>query len=156
MGREIRKVPSGWVHPKNSDGRHIALSDGIKLAGHVDNWNKEAAAWNRGEFPSWATGDCQKMTYSEYNGEKPRAEDYMPQFPDCERTHMMMYETCTEGTPVSPAFFDGEELARWLVKNEVSIFGYQTADFDTWMKIIGGQDAYLMSSPDSGLGVKIL
>jgi hypothetical protein len=53
---------------------------------------------------------------SEYNVdvEKRGPEEFMPNWPIDQRTHLMMYETCTEGTPISPAFETPEELALWL------------------------------------------
>lgn len=38
----------------------------------------------------------------------------MPQWPKHERTHVQMYEACTEGTPVSPVLESPEALRRWL------------------------------------------
>jgi hypothetical protein len=56
------------------------------------------------------------------NEPKPLMEDEMPQWAEEEKTHIMMYETCSEGTPISPAFKRGEKekLARWLVDNKAS------------------------------------
>jgi len=48
----------------------------------------------------------------------------------------MMYETCTEGTPISPAFATPEELARWLADNEASAFGGMTASYEGWLRTI--------------------
>ena len=42
-----------------------------------------------------------------------------------ERTHYQMYETCTEGTPISPVMETPENLARWLADNGASAFGGQ-------------------------------
>ncbi len=50
-----------------------------------------------------------------------------------EPTHIMMYETCTEGTPISPAFETPEDLARWLTDNNASAFGSMTATYEQWL-----------------------
>jgi len=49
-----------------------------------------------------------------------------------------MYETCTEGTPISPVMDSLETLARWLADNGASAFGEMTATYEQWLKIIGG------------------
>jgi hypothetical protein len=44
-----------------------------------------------------------------------------------------MYESTSEGTPISPAFETPEELARWLADNNASAFGYSGATYDEWL-----------------------
>lgn len=41
-----------------------------------------------------------------------------------------MWETTSEGSPISPPFATPEELARWLADTGASAFGNQTATFD--------------------------
>lgn len=50
----------------------------------------------------------------------------------------MMYETTSEGTPISPAFATPEELAQWLVDNNASAFADQTASYEAWLRIACG------------------
>lgn len=38
----------------------------------------------------------------------------MPRWSAKKRTHLQMYETCSEGTPISPVMATAEELAHWL------------------------------------------
>jgi hypothetical protein len=47
-----------------------------------------------------------------------------------------MYETTSEGTPISPAFSTKEELARWLENNNSSAFGKSTATYEQWLAMI--------------------
>ena len=47
-----------------------------------------------------------------------------------------MWETVTEGSPLSPAFATTEELAHWLADNKSSAFGRETANYDDWLKMI--------------------
>ena len=61
--------------------------------------------------------------------------DVMPDFGD-RATHMRMYETVTEGTPMSPAFATAEELARWLADTKASAFGYTAATYEQWLALI--------------------
>jgi len=47
-----------------------------------------------------------------------------------------MWETTSEGSPMSPVFKTPEELARWLTDNNASTFGHSTTDYDTWLNMI--------------------
>lgn len=75
------------------------------------------------EYEWWA-GECPS---------RPRRRDYMPDWPIEQRTHLMMYESTSEGTPISPAFATPEELARWLADNGASAFGRDTATYEQWL-----------------------
>lgn len=138
MGREVRRVPANWQHPKDErTGHFIPLFDG-SFRQVLDEWNEENAKWSRGEFPDYADDEDKKMSYSEWNGDQPKSRDYMPDWPDEQRTHLMMYETTSEGTPISPAFETPEELARWLADTGASAFGGSTASYEGWLRVAQG------------------
>jgi hypothetical protein len=63
---------------------------------------------------------------------------YMPDLSIDERTHYMMYNTTSQGTPISPAFATPEELARWLTDTNASIHAGDGADYETWLRIAKG------------------
>ena len=117
MGREVRMVPKDWEHPKNSDGRFKSLHDSYV----ADAEDFMAVANEEG-----------LQEAIDYMG-VPDAVDYMPVWDKSERTHLMMYENTTEGTPISPAFETPEELARWLADNNASSFGSHTATYEQWL-----------------------
>lgn len=71
--------------------------------------------------------------YTDWAGPRPSPDDYMPDWPEDQRTHLMMYEDTTEGTPISPAFATPEELARWLADTGASAFGNMTATYEQWL-----------------------
>lgn len=123
MSRELRMVPKDWEHPKREDGRYTPLFDGYRAAlqGFEDAIKEKGLA-----------------DAIDYYGGGPMSEDYMPDWPDAERTHYMMYETTSEGTPISPAFETPEELARWLADNEASAFSNDTATYEQWLRMIRG------------------
>jgi hypothetical protein len=75
------------------------------------------------------------MTYEQYSGQRPHRDDYMPNCPIEQRTHLMMYENTSEGTPISPSFATPEELARWLVDNKASSFGSSIGSYEGWLRI---------------------
>lgn len=133
MGREVRRVPADWQHPKyNEDnaphtravGRYIPMFDG----GY-----EEAAK----DFLEKANAEGLEEAI-DYYGSAPTREEYMPDWTEDQRTHYMMYEDTSEGTPISPAFATPEELARWLADTGASAFGDQTASYEAWLRIANG------------------
>lgn len=136
MGREVRMVPANWEHPRNGD-TFIPLLGG-RYADEAATWDAEAAKWSEG-FKSdyrggWRPRDADDTgSYAEWAGERPDEANYMPDWPEAERTHLMMYESTSEGTPISPAFATPEELARWLTDNKASAFGSSTATYEQWL-----------------------
>ena len=138
MGREVRRVPKDWQHPKYDNGNYIALH-GSDFSSNLKEWEENEAKWKEGLRDDFKGGwkpledDEKGMTFEAWYGGKPCADDYMPEFPEEERTHLMMYETTSEGTPISPAFETPEELARWLADNNASAFGRMTATYDQWL-----------------------
>jgi hypothetical protein len=136
-------VPADWQHPKREDGRFIPLFErGYKE--RALEWREEWEAWQKGlcrsygDGPKWKPIDPEHagMRYTDYAGEMPSPDDYMPDWPDDKRTHYMMYEDTSEGTPISPAFAAPEELARWLADNNASAFAGDTATYEQWLRMI--------------------
>lgn len=149
MGREVRRVPANWRHPSdgkypNGEVRYVPLFDGNDYARRVAEWDEGAAKWADGLRSDYKGGwkpigdDVKSKSYAEWAGERPEAKDYMPLWADAERTHFMMYEDTSEGTPISPAFATPEELARWLADNKASAFGDMTADYEHWLAVARG------------------
>lgn len=139
-------MPENWVHP--TDGtypsgqiRHIALLEGCMLEGSLADWDEGHAKWQRGEFPDYASEEDRAMPFAEWDGPRPDPSDYMPRWAEEEATYWQMYETCSEGTPISPVMADPESLARWLVVAAANTFAERTADYDAWMRIIEGAPA---------------
>jgi len=88
IGREIRRVPPGWEHPRDEQGRHIPLFD--------------------------PTADPHEQIDEEPLG----ATDRLPAMPRSapeEATCYQVYEDATEGTPVSPVFDSLDGVRDWLV-----------------------------------------
>jgi hypothetical protein len=50
-----------------------------------------------------------------------------------------MWETTSEGSPISPVFETAEALADWLAANGTSVFRGRTASRDEWLRIITGE-----------------
>jgi hypothetical protein len=141
MGREIRKVHKTWVHPCDEEGNAIPLHEGPYSKALAD-WKEQKRQWDLGFVKDWSKDelawkpkdtDCE--TFEEWHGEKPVAHDYMPEWEPEDLTHIQMYETCTEGTPISPPMEMPEELARWLADNNASAFGGQGASYEAWLSM---------------------
>ncbi|MNR40154.1 hypothetical protein D3C85_1584160 [compost metagenome] len=64
----------------------------------------------------------------------------------------MMYETTSEGSPISPAFETPEQLARWLADNGASAFGGSTASYASWLRVANG--GYAPSAVLSSAGLQ--
>lgn len=128
MGREARRVPPDWKHPLNSNGCYRPIYD-EPFSRAVENWKKKFAAWEAGEKQS----NCE---FWEWEGNPPDRDYYRPDWPEGTATHWQMYETCSEGTPISPVCATPEELARWLVDNKASSFANRTANYEQWLATI--------------------
>lgn len=146
MGREVRRVPANWAHPYDMTEHRAVLRpllDG-DLAKLQAEWDVASAKWQEGLCDDYHGGweprgsSRDYETYEEWDGKRPVAEDYMPQWPESERTHYQMYETCSEGTPISPVCASPEELAHWLADNEASACGSIGASYEGWLRVCKG------------------
>ena len=107
MGREIRRVPPSWEHPKDSNGNYIPM--------HNKNFDEAFVAWCEG-YRLWRTGNHPNQKdypFWEWEGYPPHPEHYH-HFKEEEATWYQMYENVTEGTPVTPPFKTKEELIEYL------------------------------------------
>ncbi len=165
MSREVRMVPVDWQHPRDAQGEFVPMLD-TDYADAVRQWGEEELPeWLEGAR-LWATGVVKTSsdgvttiaevvakakvdrpyspipeppTYAWWAGdvpERPKREHFMPSWPSAERTHLMMYESVSEGTPISPAFATAEALAKWLTDTGASAFADETATYDQWLAMI--------------------
>lgn len=137
MGREIRRVPKGWIHPKKwypfpPPGRegYAPLFD-KPYGDAIDEWIRERALWVKGEHPDQATYNS-TSTWEEWSGSAPQPEDYRPQWAVGEATCLQVYETVSEGTPVSPVFESKAELKAWLMSQGHSESSAEAFVNDGW------------------------
>jgi len=156
MGRQVRMVPADWQHPKNADGKYIPLH-GRNCAAEQKEWDKGLALWIQGLRDDYKGGtkphDGRPDVYgwAEWRGPRPREEEYMPDWPREQRTHYMMYEDTSEGTPISPAFATPEELARWLADTGAGAFANMTASYEAWLRVARGGYAPSMIMDSDGI-----
>lgn len=76
--------------------------------------------------------------------------EHMPDWSPEDRTHYQMYETCSEGTPISPVMETPEKLARWLADNRASSFARATCTYEQWLGMIRGSKYSLSAAVTPG------
>lgn len=134
----------------NEWNKHGFGHDAINRWVCVETRAKRLGVWGdcaycSGEGELWETPELKKL-YDEWEQEEPPAGDYY-----------QLWETTSEGSPCSPPFETPEELAQYLVDNNVSSFGHQTESYDTWLAFIKGPGwamSGVMSSKGMESGVK--
>lgn len=119
MSREARRVPVDWEHPKDRRGHFLPM--------HETMPDYTEAEIEEGLRDGWLDA-CPP-----YYG-----LNVMPDWPDEQRTHLQMYETTTEGTPISPVMETPEKLARWLADNYATSFANRTASYEEWLNVCKG------------------
>jgi len=142
MCREVRRVPKNWGHPKK-DGEYIQLfNDSYSWA--AERWDKGKDQWSKGLYEKGYRTDQlvplfgrakKNLSFEQCAGERPLKGDYMPDWDDDEKTHYQMYETLTEGTPISPVMNGIESLAHWLTDHNVNVLAGSAALYEGWIKV---------------------
>lgn len=114
MGRELRRVPPNWEHPKMDHYGKQCLQPMYDrtYAEARKEWIDGLAAWEAGSDEAKRNPDCE---YWEYYGAPPDKAYYRP-WRDDEATWFQLWETVSEGTPVSPPFATRQELIDYLVE----------------------------------------
>lgn len=113
MGREIRRVPKDWEHPRDEDGDFIPLFDETYKS-VADKWVADCILWSQGKHEGQQNDkDWDGCYFWEYEVDPPDPGSYRPEYKS-EPTHYQVYETVSEGTPVSPAFPTEEDLIEYL------------------------------------------
>lgn len=125
MGREIRKVIPNWEHPMKDYPNHRTgtmkkgyqpmFDQSFKEA--IKTWISDFEAWERGERPSYCSEENKNIEFWEWEDGPPQFEYYRPEWRPEEMTWFQVYETVSEGTPVTPPFSTKEELVEYLVAN---------------------------------------
>jgi hypothetical protein len=149
MGREIRKVPADWQHPKKKNGNYIPLFNGNKFKKELADWIEEKKQWDKGFCSDFNGGWVKKeeneldLTYIDWNGNKPKKKDYMPEWNEKELTHIQLYENTSEGTPISPVFKENEfeKLCEYAAEN-CSTFTNIKATKEQWIKMLKDEFVY--------------
>lgn len=119
MGREIRMVPPEWTHPKNDRGRMQPMYD-RQFENVFAHWLSDFDRIRDDDLTDIErecyTGDG-KMALAEWlrdEGIPPDPSYYRPWKLE-DATWVQVWETVSEGTPVTPPFATKNELIDYLV-----------------------------------------
>ena len=134
MGRELRKVIPSWEHPKFERYDYIKQCDtesyqpmfDTSYIEAISEWIENHQLWSNGNHPDqekYPLDTKEHIYYADWNGDAPEIKYYRP-FSDSDATWFQVYETVSEGTPISPPFETKEELVEWMSKNK-DFWGYQ-------------------------------
>ena len=116
MGREIRRVPPNWEHPRDKQGRYLPLHD-ITHEEAMAKWTAQEELWNLGHHPSLLQHpEARGYSYEEWSDQRPNPQYHRPAFQE-EPTWYQVYENVTEGTPVTPPMPSLEDLEEHLVSS---------------------------------------
>ena len=115
MGREVRKVPPNWEHPNNGYGHLQPMYD--------RTYDEAATEWMK-EFDEFRADPKQQASalesdckyYWDWSSMPPDKKYYRPYSAES-ATWFQLWETVSEGTPVSPPFATADELAQYLAVN---------------------------------------
>lgn len=120
MGREVRMVPPNWEHPKMErygEMRPQPMYD--------ENFDDVFAAWlenfdraRRGEL-SDLDKECYPRGLADWLQDEGRPPDpaYYRPWKNEDATWVQVWQTVSEGSPVTPPFATPEELINYLVEN---------------------------------------
>jgi len=131
MGREIRRVPPGWEHPKKRTFNFSKCEymesfqplHNMPYSKAIGDWIRAHDQWKAGVHEDQAKRPEYRTKYphyAQYAGNPPSVEYYRPEWPEWpedQMTWFQVYETVSEGTPVTPPFATREELVEYLVAN---------------------------------------
>jgi len=148
MGRELRKVPANWEHPKK-DGRWQPMHN-TYYGEALQEWITNNEMWSKGTHPDIVRDPSLKEKYPFYamwNGDAPdvnyyQTKKYLPE----DLTHIQLYESTSEGTPLSPVFRadELEKLCEWAAEN-ASTFASFKASKDEWFKMLSNDFVFHQS-----------
>jgi len=128
MSRECKRVPSGFTPPKEVWFGYVLDAILCKLCngtgerphGPTVTWHSDPKYASETTFCELCEGEGTVVPHIEV----PNGFAYQ------------MWETCSEGSPISPTFDTPEELARWLADTGASACGHMTATYDQWLATI--------------------
>lgn len=118
MGREIRRVPPNWQHPTDKHTGHMQPMFDRPYLSALKEWIQNHQLWEEGKHPDQLDGTGSEYRYfAQWSGNPPDVKYYRPDWMPTSMTWWQVYETVSEGTPVSPPFETAEELIECLVAN---------------------------------------
>ena len=126
MGREVRMVPPNWAHPERDPEKNQYRHKGLQPM-YDERFDDRFAEW-LADFDRVRAGNLNEIERECYTSDFPLAEwlldegtpldpTYYRPWHDEEATWFQVWETVSEGTPVTPPFATQAELVDYLVAN---------------------------------------
>jgi hypothetical protein len=120
MGREIRRVPPDWQHPREHPSNdYIPLYDSsYDEAAQI--WITQFLAWeqpNNQDRLQTETECGEHVYFWDWAGPPPNPNSYRPHWTPQQCSSYQIYETISEGTPISPVLHTTQELKNWLTND---------------------------------------
>jgi hypothetical protein len=177
MSIELQRVPADWKHPTDSDyaarGRvsrlaYEAPKNDKWCSIHMNrSWGEATRDWWRERIKEkltlwlcyWPTvfGWIEAPAVIRYGCDEPhtppRHFDYRPHWRERSRTHVQLYETVSEGTPISPVMPSVEALAEWCAAQEREVWVNTRMDKAGWLRFFarGGWAPSMVITPERGV-----
>ena len=178
MGIELIRVPANWEHPTDSDYSRRDSSLAYQPPRH-DKWRPITMrlSWD-GAMRAWwweriSRGFQRAVAYWpsvlgliepphavrwQFDETAPTPYEYRPRWRERDRTCFQLYETVSEGTPISPVCASLHELAEWCALHPNVWVGTETMDLAAWQRFFsrGGWAPSAIVTPEHGFeaGVK--
>jgi hypothetical protein len=122
MGREIRRVPANWEHPKNEEGHYLNLH--FDIIGSIDSIIEDMKEYKSLVAEFLKSGKVKR--YDQFFEDFEELTEYL--FAEEDHTYLtkfmpngewyQLYQNVGEGTPLSPPFETKQELVDWLSNNK--------------------------------------
>lgn len=122
MGREVRRVPPNWKHPEETKPYikfpHYKPMYDENIDDAFKKWFEGLNLWleKKGDYIGNEGSGEGYVGYVDWAGTSPDPE-YYRDYKDEEATWYQLYETVSEGTPVSPPFETKKDLINYLVEH---------------------------------------
>lgn len=120
MGRELRRVPPDWEHPKDERTGHYRPLYDQDYETAAMQWIEGFRLWERGEHPRQEGNNRYERYFWDYDHTPERSTCRERKWTVEEATHFQVYEDVSEGTPVSPVLPSREAVVEWLIKEGYS------------------------------------
>ncbi len=143
VGTRLHEVSSGLAGREGGAFGHDSIDAWnasaaiLKAAGLSEDWGQCAECGGSGEAPGQE--EVKRLSEEWVRPEPPEGPGWQ------------LWQTVSEGGPVSPVFKAPEDLARWLVRNDDSVT--RGRSYEQWMAFLTGPGwaPSMMAAPEAGL-----
>jgi len=144
------------VRKKMADGGNswLPYNNGrIPTADEVNEWNRKPGLHGHDAINRWILIEARakrlgvygKCSHCDGEGVIFKSEEHRKLYEEWEEHEpptgegYQLWETCSEGSPVSPVFANAEELADWCAEN-ATIFASEKTSRENWLQMFVGKE----------------